>query len=159
VGKRRAARPGGSAFEAAAVLAGTDADGDRQQRQQSVDHTDHLSDARHPLGMRLYASLLQEWACKLLTSDTTRQPFGGGARQHLNQFLARHRAAHCNSGHLSLLFAENGLSGSSLKEAARIPAAPRAMLSEIAAGSPPTVARGQGGIAGQAVQILPESES
>jgi hypothetical protein len=61
---------------------------------------------------------------------TTRQPFGA-ARQHLNQFLARHRAAQLQQRFLALLFAEMGYADASRAEAARIPAVSARMLSEL----------------------------
>lgn len=61
---------------------------------------------------------------------TTRQPFGG-ARQHLNQYLARQRAAQLQQRYLTLLFADMGYPGQSRREAARIPAASVRMLSEV----------------------------
>ena len=45
-------------------------------------------------------------------SDGPRQPFGG-ARQHLNAYLARHRAMQLQQRHLALLFAEMGYADAS----------------------------------------------
>jgi hypothetical protein len=59
-----------------------------------------------------------------------RQPFGG-ARQHLNAYLARQRALQMQQRHLSLLFADMGYPGAARDEAARIPAASARMMSEI----------------------------
>jgi hypothetical protein len=53
---------------------------------------------------------------------TTRQPFGA-ARQHLNAFLARHRAIQLQHRYLALLFAEMGYPEASTVEANRIPTA------------------------------------
>jgi hypothetical protein len=53
---------------------------------------------------------------------TTRQPFGA-ARQHLNAYLARHRATQLQHRYLALLFAEMGYPEASAVEADRIPAA------------------------------------
>ena len=50
----------------------------------------------------------------------TRQPFGG-ARQHLNAYLARHRAAQLQQRYLALLFAEMGYPEASRAEARRVP--------------------------------------
>ncbi len=61
---------------------------------------------------------------------TTRQPFGG-ARQHLNHYLARHRAAQLQQKQLALLFAEMGYPDASREAAAGIPAASVRLLSEI----------------------------
>jgi hypothetical protein len=61
---------------------------------------------------------------------TTRQPFGA-ARQHLNQYLARQRAAQLQQRYLTLVFADMGYPEQSRREAARIPAASVRMLSEV----------------------------
>jgi len=61
---------------------------------------------------------------------TTRQPFGA-ARQHLNAFLARHRATQLQHRYLALLFAEMGYPDASRVEARRIPAASVRVQSEI----------------------------
>ncbi len=60
--------------------------------------------------------------------ETTRQPFGA-ARQHLNAYLARHRAAQLQQRYLALLFAEMGYPKASQAEARRITAASVRMLS------------------------------
>src|SRR5207248_1363734 len=51
-----------------------------------------------------------------------RQPFGG-ARQHLNAYLARQRALQLQQRHLSLVFADMGYPEAAREEAARIPEA------------------------------------
>lgn len=61
---------------------------------------------------------------------TTRQAFGG-ARQHLNAYLARHRAMQLQQRYLALLFAEMGYPEASHEEARRIPAVSVRLLSEI----------------------------
>jgi hypothetical protein len=61
---------------------------------------------------------------------TTRQPFGA-ARQHLNAYLARHRATQLQQRYLSLLFAEMGYPGASREAASRIPTVSLRLLSEI----------------------------
>lgn len=63
-------------------------------------------------------------------AETTRQPFGG-ARQHLNQYLARHRAGQLQQRQLAVLFAEMGYPQASRREALRIPAASVRLLSAI----------------------------
>jgi len=65
-----------------------------------------------------------------LEAQATRQPFGG-ARQHLNQFLARHRAMQLQQRHLAVLFAEMGYAEASRRQAAKMPAASVRLLSEI----------------------------
>jgi hypothetical protein len=59
-----------------------------------------------------------------------RQPFGG-ARQALNQFVARHRASQQQERHLALLFAEMGYPEASRQHAGRIPTPALRLLSEI----------------------------
>jgi len=61
---------------------------------------------------------------------TTRQAFGG-VRQHLNAYLARHRAMQLQQRYLALLFAEMGYPEASREEARRIPAVSVRLLSEI----------------------------
>jgi hypothetical protein len=61
---------------------------------------------------------------------TTRQAFGG-ARQHLNGYLARHRAMQLQQRYLALIFAEMGYPEASREEAQRIPAVSVRLLSEI----------------------------
>jgi hypothetical protein len=62
--------------------------------------------------------------------ETTRQPFGA-ARQHLNAWLARHRATQLQQRYLSLLFASMGYPEAAREEARRIPAMSVRLLSEI----------------------------
>jgi hypothetical protein len=63
-------------------------------------------------------------------AKATHQPFGG-ARQDLNQYLARHRALQLQQRHLALLLAVMGYADASRRQAARIPAASVRLLSEI----------------------------
>src|SRR5207244_12967335 len=58
------------------------------------------------------------------------QPLGG-ARQHLNEYLARHRAGHLWHRHVALLYAEMGFAEASRQEAAKIPAVSVRLVSEI----------------------------
>jgi hypothetical protein len=60
----------------------------------------------------------------------TRQPFGA-ARQHLNAYLARHRATQLQQRYLALLFAEMGYPRASQAEARRIPAVSVRLLGDI----------------------------
>jgi hypothetical protein len=62
--------------------------------------------------------------------ETTRQPFGG-ARQHLNAFLARHRAAQLQQRQLAVLFADMGYPAASRAEAGRIKTVSVRMLGEL----------------------------
>ena len=82
-----------------------------------------------------YEQLLQRWegphAARLRDEQaTTRQAFGA-ARQHLNAYLARHRAMQLQQRYLALLFAEMGYPDASRTEAGRIPAVSVRLLSEI----------------------------
>ncbi len=63
-------------------------------------------------------------------ASATRQPFGG-ARQGLNAFLARHRAAQLQQRYLALIYAQMGYAEAGREEAARIPAVSVRMLSEV----------------------------
>lgn len=60
----------------------------------------------------------------------SRQPFGG-ARQYLNQYMARHRASQLQNRHLAMLLAEMGYPEASRRQAAKIPATSIRMVSEI----------------------------
>src|SRR5439155_655567 len=62
--------------------------------------------------------------------EQTRQPFGG-ARQHLNHFLARQRAAQLQQRHLAMLLATLGYPTAARRYAARVPAASLRLLTEI----------------------------
>jgi hypothetical protein len=61
---------------------------------------------------------------------TARQPFGA-ARQHLNAYLARRRAAQLQQRYLALIYAQMGYPEASRDEAGRIPAVSVRMVSEI----------------------------
>jgi len=63
-------------------------------------------------------------------AKVTRQPFGG-ARQHINQYLAEQRAAQLQQRRLALLLAELGYPAAARAHAARVPTASMRMLSEI----------------------------
>jgi hypothetical protein len=90
-------------------------------------------------------------------ASALRQPFGG-ARQHLNAYLARQRALQMQQRHLSLVFADMGYPDAAREEAARIPAASARMMSEIhgrlTAGA---LLAERGDLAG-AARLLPEVE-
>jgi hypothetical protein len=82
-----------------------------------------------------YEYLLKRWegthAARLRDEQaTTRQAFGG-ARQHLNSYLARHRATQLQQRYLAVVFAEMGYAEASRSEARRIPAVSVRLLSEI----------------------------
>jgi len=59
-----------------------------------------------------------------------KQPFAG-ARQNLNEFLAKHRAGQLQHRHVALLYAEMGYVRASRQEADKIPAASTRFLTEI----------------------------
>jgi hypothetical protein len=59
-----------------------------------------------------------------------KQPFGG-ARQHLNEYLAKHRAGQLQHRHVALIYAEMGHVEASRREAEKIPAASTRFLTEI----------------------------
>lgn len=159
--------PAEALFEAAAVFAGTIlmATGSSGNSPSTHDSTTTLASLMPRIaGYRdaFYASLLDKvggphGARLRAEATTTRQPFGG-ARQHLNQYLARHRAAQLQQRHLSLLFADMGYPEASLQEAAKIPAASTRMLSEIAGRLTTGQLLADKGQLPQAVQILPEAE-
>lgn len=90
-------------------------------------------------------------------SDHTRQPFGG-ARQHLNHFLARHRAAQVQQRQLASLFAEMGYPEASRKAAASIPVVSVRLLSEILGRITTSHLLADQGDFAQAVPLLAEAE-
>jgi hypothetical protein len=87
----------------------------------------------------------------------TRQPFGG-ARQHLTQYLAQHRAAQLQQRQLAILFAEMGFPRASRREAARIPTASVRLLSDILGRLTTGQILADRGALGQAVPLLAEVE-
>jgi hypothetical protein len=154
-------------FEAAAVLVGT---------MLMATGTSGSSPATHDSGTTLatlmpriaryrdafYAGLLETMTGphgERLRQEAvnTRQPFGG-ARQHLNQYLARHRAAQLQQRQLAILFAEMGYPEASRKEAGRIPAASVRLLSEILARLTTGRLLADRGRPAPAAQLLPEIE-
>jgi hypothetical protein len=127
-------------FEAAAVFAGTVlmATGTSGNSPATHESTTNLASLMPRIaGYRdaFYASLLDSVAAghgARLRQEAalTRQPFGG-ARQHLNQYLARHRAGQLQQRQLALLFAEMGYAEASAQAAGRIPAVSLRLLSAI----------------------------
>jgi hypothetical protein len=127
-------------FEAAAVLAGTIlmATGISGASPTSHDSSATLAALmpgiaryRDAFYVHLMQALPDAHATRLREEQAaTRQPFGA-ARQHLNHWLARHRAAQLQQRFLTHLFAEMGYPEASRAEAAKIPAASVRMLSEI----------------------------
>jgi hypothetical protein len=89
---------------------------------------------------------------------TTRQAFGG-ARQHLNAYLARHRARQLQQRYLALLFAEMGHPQASQEEAQRIPAVSVRLLSEILSQLTSGQVEAEQGTLREAAARLPEIEN
>jgi hypothetical protein len=90
-------------------------------------------------------------------AEVTRQPFGG-ARQHLNQYLARHRALQVQQRQLALLLGEMGYPDASRRQAQQIPAASVRLLSEIQIRLTTGHLQTDRGELSQAAQRLPEVE-
>jgi hypothetical protein len=86
-----------------------------------------------------------------------RQPLGG-IRQHLNQELARQRAAQLQDRHLALVFADLGYPRASREQAARIPTAGVRMLTEIRLRQVAAELAVRRGELTQAAPLLPEIE-
>jgi hypothetical protein len=127
-------------FEAAAVLAGTMLMAAGISGAGPETHDSGATLAKLMPGIARYRD---EFYAKLLTrlrephrgrlqqeQATTRQPFGG-ARQHLNHYLARHRASLLQNRHLAVILAVMGYADASRRLAALIPAASARLMSEI----------------------------
>jgi hypothetical protein len=152
-------------FEAAAVLAGTMlmATGISGASPTAHDSSASLGSLmpgiaryRDAFYVHLLDALPTAHAARLREEQaTTRQPFGG-ARQHLNHWLARHRAAQLQQRFLTLLFAEMGYPDASRAEAAKIPAASVRMLSEVLGRVALGQLRADRRELAQAVALLPE---
>ena len=127
-------------FEAAAVFAGTTlmAMGITGPSPTSYDSTatlaalmPRIAQYRDTFYKDLIRRLPQAHAHRLEEEEkASRQPFGS-ARQHLNEYLARHRALQLQQRHLALLFAELGYPEASRRAASRLPAASVRFVSEI----------------------------
>jgi hypothetical protein len=90
-------------------------------------------------------------------ASALRQPFGG-ARQHLNAYLARQRALQLQQRHLSLLFADMGYPEAAREETARIPAASARMMSEVHGRMTAGALMVERGQLPEAARLLPEVE-
>jgi hypothetical protein len=90
-------------------------------------------------------------------AKAARQPLGG-ARQHLNQYLARQRALQLQQRHLALLLAEVGYPDASRRQAAQIPAASVRLASEIHIRLTAGRLHADRGELGRAAEQLPEVE-
>jgi hypothetical protein len=154
-------------YEAAAVLAGTllMATGLSSSSPTAHDSSTTLATLMPRIARyrdAFYAGLLHRLSGShgdRLRAEMTRarQPFGG-ARQHLNQYLARQRAAQLQQRHLALLFAEMGYPEASRTEAARIPATSVRLVSEIWIRLTMGRATADRGESAQAAGLLPEIE-
>jgi hypothetical protein len=125
-------------FEAGAVLAGTIimASAMSGGNPSAHDSTTTLSSLMPKIARyrdRFYAGLLTKVPGvhgKRLQEEAarTRQPFGG-ARQHLNQYLAQHRATQLQQRQVAILFAEMGYPEASQREAEKIQSASVRLIS------------------------------
>lgn len=93
----------------------------------------------------------------LAEAARTRQPFGG-ARQHLNRYLARLRAAQLQHVELARLFAEMGYKSASERQAHVIPVARGRMRSEISCRVQLAHFDLDGGRLAEAAARIPDSE-
>ncbi|MHB8970731.1 MAG: hypothetical protein ACYC4N_09800 [Pirellulaceae bacterium] len=127
-------------FEAAAVLAGTIlmASGISGSGPGAHDSTVTLSSLLPSVAAyrdAFYEQLIEQAAPKHRQrlereSRTRRQPFGG-ARQHLNAWLARRRASQLEHVHLAKIFARMGYAEAANRQAGIVPVASARMLCEI----------------------------
>ncbi|HEX3146859.1 MAG TPA: hypothetical protein VHR66_02085 [Gemmataceae bacterium] len=154
-------------FEAAAVLAGTilmasGVCGDGP--------TAHDSDARLATLVPEVARYRDTFYTKLLETiggdhgdllraeaKRLKQPFGG-IRQHLNQELAKQRAAQLQNHELAVLLAELGFPAASRQYASRIPTTSARILSEIAIRQTAAELGAVDGRLAEAAALLPEVE-
>jgi hypothetical protein len=154
-------------FEAAAVLAGTIlmAAGTSGSDPATHDSTTTLATLLPRIARyrdTFYASLLHtvrgpHGERLRQEAKLTRQSFGR-ARQHLNEFLAEHRARQLQHRHLTLVYAEMAYPDASRREAARIPAASVRLLGEIRSRLTTGRLRVEQGQLAEAVRLLPEIE-
>lgn len=130
-------------WEAGAVLAGVilmgagTSGGGPERHDSSVTLTSlvgRIAAYRDRFYHQLIAKLDEPAATRLREeAERTRQPFGG-ARQHLNRYLARMRAAQMQHVELARLFAEMGFPAASRKQALVIPVPRGRIRSEISCG-------------------------
>ncbi len=129
-----------SLFNAAAVLAGTIlmasgiSGGSPSSHDSSVTLAKllpQIAGYRDAFYVDLLAHVPSEHGERLRKeAEQTRQPFGG-VRQHLNQYLARRRAAQLQKRHLAILFARMGYAKASREFAAQIQTPSARFVSEI----------------------------
>ena len=134
--------PGEMLAEAAVVFAGTllmatATSGSGPSHHDSTTTLATLVPRIARLRDRFYQQMLEKMAAQgehgnrlRQEAATLRQPFGG-ARQHLNAYLARLRATQLQQRQLVLLWAEMGYPEASRQEARRIPATSMRLLSEV----------------------------
>lgn len=155
-------------FEAAAVLAGTilmasGVCGDGPTAHDSEARLANLVPEVAKYRDSFYARLLEtvdgEHAVMLKTeAKRLKQPFGG-IRQHLNQELARQRAAQLQNHELAILLAELGFGEASRQYAGRIPTTSARILSEVAIRQTAAELASSKGHLEEAAAQLPEVES
>jgi len=127
-------------FEAAAVMAGTMLMGAGVSGSGPESHDSsvtlakllpHIAAYRDAFYERLLEQLPADHAERLRAEAVQlRQPFGG-ARQHLNQTLARRRAEQMQHVHLALLFARMGYTEAAERQVAVVPVASARMRTEM----------------------------
>jgi hypothetical protein len=154
-------------YEAAAVLAGTilmatGTSGNSPSAHESTTTLANLLPRIVSYRDAFYAHLLDKMQGEHgehLRREATamRQPFGG-ARQHLNQYLARHRAAQLQQRQLAVMFAEMGYPEASKQAASLIPATSVRLLSAILGRLSTGQLCAQRGAVAKAVPLLPEVE-
>lgn len=154
-------------FEAAAVLAGTilmasGVCGDGPTAHDSDARLANLVPEVARYRDTFYGRLLETIRGdhgELLRAEARRlkQPFGG-IRQHLNQELAKQRAAQLQNHELSILLAEMGFPDASRHYASRIPTTSARILSEIAIRQTSAEVAAANGRLTEAAGYLPEVE-
>ncbi|HVK12647.1 MAG TPA: hypothetical protein VM597_28110 [Gemmataceae bacterium] len=154
-------------FEAAAVLAGTilmasgvcgDGPTAHDSDARLANLVPDVARYRDSFYTRLLDTVVGDHA-DLLKSEAKRlkQPFGG-IRQHLNQELARQRAAQLQNHELAVLLAELGFPAASRQYAGRIPTTSARILSEIAIGQTTAELSATTGRLTEAAALLPAVE-
>src|SRR5262249_35021054 len=153
--------------EAAAVLAGTllMASGISGNSPTAHDSTQTLGTLlprvaryRDAFYDRLLVCLGRVRGGRLRQERETARDLWGAARQHLNAYLARHRAEQMQQRYLALLFAEMGYPDASREEARRIPAVSVRLLSEILGRLTTGGVEAERGRLREAARVLPEVE-
>ncbi len=154
-------------FEAAAVLAGTilmavgitgGGPGAHDSSVSLANLLPRIARYRDAFYEQLLPRLSAEHGARLRQEQAlTRQPFGG-ARQHLNGFLARHRALQMQQRCLSVLYAAMGYPEVSQREAGRIPSVSGRMLSAVLGRLTTGQLEAEQGRLAEAARRLPEIE-